>query len=146
MFISNLLDRIFVSRVFKKEEKLDNNARAFCYSYCSPTNKWKIPIKGTFSELFTNYNKCNKNAICIQIKKLRYHDFLKTPYWKTVSYEAKKRAGFKCMICSSPTNLRTHHKNYNHHGREIEHIDDDLVVLCDECHKKFHNIIKECEQ
>ena len=116
---------------------------AFCDAYCSSTNRWKIPIKETFNELFTNYNKCNKNVVAIYLKKLNYRDFLKTPYWKTISYEAKRRAEFKCSLCGSQDDLRTHHRDYKRHGKEIEYIDKDLIVLCNKCHEKFHDIIKD---
>lgn len=40
---------------------------------------------------------------------------------------------------SSKEGLNVHHNSYAHHGQEHKHLED-LVVLCNNCHKKFHNI------
>lgn len=68
-----------------------------------------------------------------------YKDFLKTPYWKAIAEKTKQMAGYKCAICNSNKNLATHHKTYEHHGYELFYIKEDLIVLCDNCHKKFHD-------
>jgi len=68
---------------------------------------------------------------------MEYSDFLKTPYWKGVSEKKKSQAEFKCQLCSSNANLATHHRTYETHGYEINYLKD-LIVLCKECHSKFH--------
>ena len=52
----------------------------------------------------------------------------------------KFKCGFICQECLKPFNvyhLNTHHKTYIHHGEEIDHLED-LIVLCQECHEKEH--------
>lgn len=73
------------------------------------------------------------------IKQMSYKDFLETPYWKAISAYAKY--GSKCSICGSKNNLSTHHNSYKNHGYEHkkEVINNDLTVLCQDCHSKFHD-------
>lgn len=78
-----------------------------------------------------------KNAIC----NLSYRDFLRTLYWKAVSYYAKRRAGFACQMCGSQQDLATHHRTYARHGQEHTYdcVREDLIILCQNCHAKFHD-------
>lgn len=54
---------------------------------------------------------------------------------------AEKRAhifhlrGRACERCGSTDDLEVHHKTYDRLGNEA---DDDLCVLCEECHEKEH--------
>lgn len=66
-----------------------------------------------------------------------YDDYLKTDYWKAVAHEVKKRAGWRCQLCNSQHDLMTHHRTYDHRGKEMEHLDD-LTCLCRRCHEIFH--------
>lgn len=45
-----------------------------------------------------------------------------------------------CQRCHSDEELHVHHKVYNRGKMAWEYADDDLVVLCGECHVIFHNI------
>lgn len=69
--------------------------------------------------------------------KDRYENYLKTDYWKAVSVEVKKRAGYRCQVCNSQMDLVAHHRCYDHRGKELEHLDD-LICLCVRCHSLFH--------
>jgi hypothetical protein len=70
-----------------------------------------------------------------KINKLRYAEFLKTDYWAYVR-ELKIKQQPKCK-CGADRLLQVHHITYKHHYHEHLHLDD-LVVLCDPCHKKEH--------
>lgn len=71
------------------------------------------------------------------INSLTYQDFLKTPYWTATATYIKSKYK-KCIYCGSSTNLQVHHKTYKKHGDEINH-EEDLLCVCDECHKRLHN-------
>ncbi|QLE46474.1 HNH endonuclease (plasmid) [Nostoc sp. C052] len=73
------------------------------------------------------------------LKKLPYPTYLKSDFWKSVRELALKRAGYACQTCNAKTNLQVHHRTYQHRGYEDQHIED-LVTLCNTCHKKIHNI------
>ena len=67
----------------------------------------------------------------------KYYQYLDSDYWKEVSYQVKKRAGFKCQVCNSQLDLVAHHRTYEHRGAELNHLDD-IVCLCQRCHALFH--------
>ncbi len=81
-----------------------------------------------------------KKSLC----NLQYDVFLQTPYWKYVATRARKRADFKCQLCNNK-GYHVHHKTYENHGDELNHLKD-LVVLCSKCHEKFHDIIPNEEK
>ena len=72
------------------------------------------------------------------IRAMEYKDFLQSPYWKDISEYKKKTAGNRCQLCNKREVLNTHHRTYSIHGYEILNLDD-LIVLCEQCHTKFHN-------
>ena len=118
-------------------------------------------LKNTYIEhyLNKNYELIKKNIYAIrddirnflylfsdyEIKKIcddiPYKDYLQTPYWKCTSELARRKARYKCQLCGKTnTMLNVHHKTYENKGKEINNLDD-LIVLCKNCHQKFHDII-----
>jgi 5-methylcytosine-specific restriction endonuclease McrA len=84
-----------------------------------------------------------EELISQKIKSMSYKDFLKTPYWRAISRYVIYNAGFKCQLCGSKTKLSVHHSSYKRHGYEHKYWKEDLIVLCDNCHKKYHNILEQ---
>lgn len=82
---------------------------------------------------------CNEDRFAEAIIEMEYGEFLRTPYWKIVSYEVKKKHKFRCVMCDSNQHLQVHHKNYSLHGYEhtYEGIRS-LTCVCDNCHAKHH--------
>lgn len=73
----------------------------------------------------------------MNLKELKYEDYLKTEYWKELSEVIKKEADYKCQICNSDSNLNVHHRSYEYKGiPELEK--KDLVCICDKCHSIYH--------
>lgn len=72
--------------------------------------------------------------------QMTYKMYLSTPYWQLVSNLARRKAKYKCQLCGSNESLNVHHKTYKHKGFEIMNMDD-LIVLCQNCHQKFHEVI-----
>ena len=73
---------------------------------------------------------------------MEYQEFLKTPYWKAIAAHSKYKAGYRCQVCNSIYDLATHHRNYAIYGFEHAHMHE-LIVLCDDCHSKFHGQISK---
>jgi len=71
---------------------------------------------------------------------MNYQKYLKTAHFTNVRNDALKRWQNRCALCSNPNNLHVHHNNYDCFYNETE---NDVIVLCENCHKKFHN--KEVE-
>ncbi len=91
------------------------------------------------------YFKINHNAvkkICsfktLKIKT-KYHKFLQSSYWQDVRFKVLDRDNNTCQYCGATTSLQVHHLTYEHHGEEMEYLED-LIALCKDCHKKEHNI------
>jgi 5-methylcytosine-specific restriction endonuclease McrA len=111
---------------------LQEKYKAFCLN--TSIEDYKYTLR---SWNFLNTPSVNHREIKIELKKLSYDDFLLTWYWRTISNFLRKRDK-KCKLCDSTENLLVHHKTYSHHGDELHHLND-LVVLCDKCHKKIHD-------
>lgn len=84
-----------------------------------------------------NDNIKNTNSIkdINNLKFMPYEEYLQTNHWKDVRKRALYRSGYKCQLCSSKGNLNVHHNTYENRGNEK---DEDLIVLCEKCHGKFH--------
>lgn len=76
-----------------------------------------------------------KNAA---VSQKNYYDYIRSQDWTDKSSKAKKRAGNRCQLCNAPegeVKLNTHHRTYERLGNEES---GDLIVLCQDCHHKFH--------
>lgn len=70
------------------------------------------------------------------LKSMPYSEYLKTPEWQMVRKQQLKRSGFRCQVCNRNNRiLNVHHRTYDNLGEESY---KDLIVLCNECHKLFH--------
>jgi hypothetical protein len=67
---------------------------------------------------------------------IEYADYLKSDQWKAVRSRAKFEADMCCQICGSEYSLDVHHRTYERLGDELP---EDLIVLCNNCHAKFHD-------
>ena len=65
-----------------------------------------------------------------------YKEYLETDHWKKTRAKALKKANYKCELCNSTKELNVHHKTYGNRGKEKP---EDLIVLCHNCHAKFHD-------
>lgn len=90
-------------------------------------------------EEFHKENQERLNGIGF-LKTLPYQEYLQTDHWKNTRKAAMQRAGFKCQLCNSTDKLQTHHRTYERKGCEIP---SDLIVLCNKCHEKFHDILPD---
>lgn len=66
-----------------------------------------------------------------------YKDFLYSEYWQDCRNKVLARDKFRCQDCGTNQSLRVHHLNYDNHGNELEHLED-LITLCNRCHRKAH--------
>ena len=58
--------------------------------------------------------------------------------WNRLRFVVFKRDGFRCVICGSRHNLVCHHIIPVRCGGS--HNLDNLITLCEDCHKKIHGI------
>ena len=67
-----------------------------------------------------------------------YGQYQQSDRWKELRAERLRIDGFRCQRCGKEKQLRVHHVHYPDdriYGTESV---DDLVTLCDSCHKKLH--------
>ena len=77
----------------------------------------------------------------------RYREDLNDERWKRKREKILKRDGYKCRWCGSIDDLQVHHKYYNKYPdgsrvRAWDYPDDALIVLCRDCHEKYHSKYK----
>jgi len=110
----------------------------FVEKYLSIDGPVSASLKNEFITRFIENNEqFPVQAVKSVILHMPYEDFLKTPYWKSISKFIKNRDFNRCEICGSQKRLHVHHKTYNHHGDELHHLDD-LITLCRTCHSSIH--------
>ncbi len=77
-----------------------------------------------------------KGVLTITLRDMTYQEYLQSDEWKYRADRAKKCAGHRCQVCNSTEkSLDTHHRTYDRLGCEQ---DEDLIVLCRNCHTLFH--------
>lgn len=143
-----------------KQRQLDEKKRLtedYINSFLSPDRSFKEDVKPytkindimqppkyqmKYAPMLPYYEEV-ENAI----KLMDYHDFLKTPFWDGVRSYKLRNAKYCCELCGKKGVLNVHHKTYENHGREFDRdiADSDLIVLCRECHEKFHDKLNDKE-
>lgn len=73
-------------------------------------------------------------------KKLSYQEQLKDERWLKKRKEVLDTKGYICCNCGSRFGLQVHHLKYEKGKMAWEYSLDNLVVLCEECHRKIHNL------
>jgi len=77
----------------------------------------------------------SSHSLIENLKSMPYKEYLQTDHWKETRKKALHRANYKCQLCSNKDALNVHHNTYENRGQEK---DEDLIVLCQECHAKHH--------
>lgn len=125
---------------YVKPKKRRANTKDFLETYLVPNGTVsKKTIEGGLMKIRYLAQAYKKSEIIKYIRRMRYRDFLKTPYWKAIAEFQKYESGYHCVICGSPYILNVHHTTYKNHGNEALHLED-LITVCRECHKEIHGI------
>jgi len=70
------------------------------------------------------------------LAKMAYSEYLLTAEWNEIRTRKLESVGYACQMCNaSGVLLDVHHRTYERRGRER---DEDLTVLCRDCHEAFH--------
>lgn len=97
-------------------------------------------IMGLYLECMRE-KKCYTEFLHGKIEALKkktqsYTEYLKSDHWKKTRKKALKRAKNRCQLCNKKSKLQVHHRTYKNKGKEKN---EDLIVLCNDCHAKFHD-------
>jgi hypothetical protein len=72
--------------------------------------------------------------------KQKYLNYLQSDDWKKIAAKKRKQAKNRCQLCNNgEVTLHVHHLTYENLYKEKL---IDLIVLCEKCHKNFHNTVK----
>ncbi len=82
-------------------------------------------------------------AYRIRLRCMPYKEYLKSAHWQRVRATALEHAT-GCQLCDSAKKLNVHHRYYHYRGLEDEH-PQCLIVLCRDCHAKFHDKLPKGE-
>ncbi len=72
----------------------------------------------------------------LDLRSVPYKEYLQTEHWQIVRRDALKAAEYRCQVCNASTTLHVHHRTYERRGEELP---ADLIALCADCHKLFHD-------
>ena len=72
----------------------------------------------------------------------------KDPRWQKKRLQIMERDGFKCKSCQAEhIPLNVHHKvPYRANAKPWEYKDDELITICEDCHKKITEVRRECNE
>ncbi len=70
------------------------------------------------------------------LRAMPYKEYLRTSHWKRRRAAKLRAADHRCQLCNNGSGiLDVHHRTYERLGEEL---DEDLTVLCRDCHSTFH--------
>lgn len=96
------------------------------------------------------YNNINIEAIERPKKVFKTNDDFfaqyKDPRWQKKRLKIMERDEFACVSCNSKDNTLNVHHNvpYRKNTKPWEYEDDELVTLCEECHREITEIVDYC--
>lgn len=70
---------------------------------------------------------------------MNYQEYIESPGWKSKAKYIKEHRGNKCQVCGISGKFMPLHVHHNNYDRIQKELDIDLVVLCRDCHKLFHD-------
>lgn len=74
-------------------------------------------------------------------KKLTYAEQIKHPNWQKRRLEMLEYYGWACAHCDAKDKmLHVHHKQYFKGRMAWEYSNEELAVLCEDCHKDHHRV------
>lgn len=77
----------------------------------------------------------------LELIEMNYSDKLKDPRWQKKRLEILQRDNFTCRSCGrDDEQLHVHHMVYDADKLPWDYDNDDLVTLCNDCHKAWHQI------
>lgn len=103
---------------------LENPEHSFHFQYLPQDPEW---IQGVFES--------DKLRVPFELRA-KYNDYIKSQEWKDKCDKILARDNHECQHCHAHIpDLSVHHKTYENLFNEK---DEDLITLCDSCHKKEH--------
>lgn len=78
---------------------------------------------------------------------MNFWDQYKHPEWQKKRLESLEKAEWCCQKCySSENELHVHHRRYIKGRKVWEYSTNELIVLCEQCHKETHEVQDELKE
>jgi hypothetical protein len=78
---------------------------------------------------------------------MNYSEKLKNPKWQRRRLEILEDRDWTCERCrSKEKTLNVHHSVYHKGFDPWEYSNDDLIVLCEDCHKTIHTLLQTVQK
>jgi 5-methylcytosine-specific restriction endonuclease McrA len=84
-------------------------------------------------------NELERDELSLEYK-IRHQNYLKSERWIKLRLKILFRDGWKCVDCKKDA-TEVHHLTYDSLYSDSE--EEDCISLCNQCHKKRHNILEE---
>jgi 5-methylcytosine-specific restriction endonuclease McrA len=81
-----------------------------------------------------------RKARIVELRKMTYAEYRRTPEWKARRNRVLIRAGNRCELCNTSGLIDVHHRTYDRYADELL---NDLIALCRSCHQRFHSSLPE---
>lgn len=115
----------------------DHRRHGFSETICPECRNIKDIEDSKLYQEEENEREIAKQRNLHELKTMPYAKYLQTEHWQQIRKAALKRAKYRCQTCNSTSVLDVHHRTYERRGEEIA---ADVIVLCRDCHSKFHGI------
>lgn len=132
----DICDLILSTSSMKEFKKIEYKHQSNNYSYlahpeCIVRDRYNLTLKYEL-QYATEKDRIEK------LKSMPYSEYLQSDHWKGLRIKALKKSNFRCQLCNTKTKvLNVHHNTYERRGEEEL---SDLIVLCEDCHKRHHGI------
>lgn len=84
-----------------------------------------------------------KEQELFKLKTMPYKEYLKSGHWQNFRKRVLKHFDFCCQLCNKKqAEMHIHHRSYENKGEESY---CDVILLCSECHAKFHDKLNKLE-
>lgn len=116
---------------------------------CSSTARWFYLTKEAQEKIKETKRRFRENKIKPTINKIvseratpysPYNEQLKNKKWKAFRDFIFVVRGCKCEMCGITEKLQVHHPNYIRGRKAWEYTCNEVVVLCEQCHRKTHGL------
>ena len=97
------------------------------------TNEIKPEKNPNYKQVYVAQNR----AAPYTSARIGYDDYLQTNVWKKLRDARLVKDKCRCQVCKTGINVQVHHRRYPKVWG-LESVEDDLITLCDNCHKFAH--------
>ena len=149
-FSAEILYKTLSERKWKlKNGKPISDLKKTLKSMCSSTAKWSYLTKEAQEKRKEIKRRFRENKVKPTINKIvsekatpysPYNEQLKNEKWKAFRNFIFVVRGYKCEMCGATQKLQVHHPNYIKGRKAWEYTCNEVIVLCEQCHRKAHGL------